>query len=99
MAMSKEIRRELGKARELLWHLLEGKRCYFCKEFLLEEGVPSYVKFGNGAAPPLDLEYTIHHEDENHKNNRPANRKLAHTSCHRSHHAMLIFKKWRKEAA
>jgi hypothetical protein len=99
MAMSKAIRKELGKGRELLWHLLEGKNCYFCKEPLLEDGVPSYVKFGNGSAPPLDLEITIHHVNESHNDNRPENRKLAHTSCHRSHHAILIFKQWRKEAA
>lgn len=99
MAMSKAIRRELGKSRELLWQLLEGEKCFFCKKLLLPKGVPSYVKFGNGSAPPLDLDITIHHKNDNHKDNRPSNRALAHKCCHKSYHAVLVFKKWRKGMA
>lgn len=99
MAMSKAIRKELGKCRELLWHLLEGKKCFFCKELLLPEGVPSYVKFGNASAPPMDMDFTIHHKDGNHQNNEPSNRALAHESCHKRFHAKDVFGNWRKAVA
>lgn len=101
MAMSKSIRKELGKMRELLWLLLADKKCFFCKEPLLADGggVPSYVKFGNASAPPLDLDITEHHKDGNHGNNKTSNLALCHESCHKSYHAKLVFAKWRKEAA
>lgn len=96
MAMSRMIRRELGKSRELLWQLLEGKKCCFCKKPLLPDGIPAYVKFGNGSAPPLPLDITTHHRNGNHDDNRPSNRKLAHECCHKSYHAVLTFKKYRQ---
>lgn len=100
MAMSKGIRKELGKCRELLWLLLAGKKCFFCKELLLPDGVPSYVKFGNGSAPPLDvLGITEHHKDENHSNNDVTNLALCHESCHKSYHAKKVFGNWRKAMA
>lgn len=98
MAMAARIRRELGKSRELLWLLLADKVCFFCHKPILADGIPDYVKFGNATAPPLDLDVTWHHKNENHSDNRPRNLALSHESCHKSHHAKLVFAKWRQKA-
>lgn len=89
MAMSLAIRREIGKSRELLWHFLEGEVCFFCKKSLLP--YKAKIKFGDATAQPLSDLPTIHHVDGNHNNNRSTNRALAHQSCHKSHHAKLVF--------
>jgi hypothetical protein len=94
MAMSNRIRQELGKLRELAWHFLEGEKCFFCRKDLLgiEDMVNgASVRFGNATAPPMDLDITIHHRNGNHEDNRKRNRKLAHATCHKQHHANLVF--------
>lgn len=93
MAMRKSIRRELNKSRELLWHLMEGKCCCFCKKLLIPE-MPM-VNFGTAQAPPLSddvMQTTIHHVDEknNPRNQELENRKLCHRSCHKRHHAIEV---------
>jgi len=93
MAMSKTSRRELQKQRELLWHFLDGEKCFFCKKALAVP--PEPIKYGNACAPPLDGIITIHHKNGNHSDNRKTNRALAHQSCHKSHHAKLVFGAWR----
>src|SRR6266446_9742157 len=94
MAMSARIRTELNKQRELLWHFLEGEKCCFCHksilsvdDFLRSDG----IQFGNATAPPMDLDITIHHANGNHDDNRKQNRKLSHGTCHKKHHANLVF--------
>src|ERR1700722_16094676 len=100
MAMSNTTRKELGKCRELLWMFLPGKKCFFCKQLLLPNGIPPYVKFGNASGAPIDvLGITQHHKDENHDNNDLRNIVLCHESCHKSHHAVKIFKNWRNGGA
>lgn len=97
MSMSNRLRRELGKNRELLWHLLEGEKCFFCKEeFVSPEQLPA---FGNGRAFPVEVEITIHHKNGNHSDNAKPNRKLAHSNCHKVFHAKEVFSRWRKEVA
>jgi len=93
MAMSNETRKELLKQRELLWHFLDGQKCFFCKKELVPP--PCKIRYGNAAAPPLEQCVTIHHRNGNHSDNRKANRALAHQSCHKSHHAKLVFRAWR----
>jgi hypothetical protein len=104
MAMSARIRKELGKARELLWWFLSCKRptnkCFFCKKTVLTEEQlemlrDGWVKFGNASAPPLDLDITLHHKDGDHDNNDPDNLAPSHDSCHKSHHAKEVFEAWR----
>ena len=51
MAMSIMIRRELGKSRESLWQLLEGKKCCFCKKPLLPEDPGLREVWVGGLAP------------------------------------------------
>lgn len=103
MAMSARIRKEVGKGRELLWHFLEGEKCFFCKLPLLspeerEMMTDGFVRFGNATAPPLELDITIHHRNGNHDDNRKSNRKLSHATCHKNHHAVDVFSKWRRAA-
>jgi len=102
MAMSRRIRIETGKMRELLWHFLEGQTCCFCKEPLFSaDDLARFdtVRFGNATAPPLDVEQlTIHHADENHDNNGKKNRKPCHQSCHKTHHAKKVFRAYRRAA-
>jgi hypothetical protein len=98
MAMSKMIQKEVRKSRELLWLLLDGKKCCFCKELLLEEpGIE--IRFGNATAPAMELDITLHHDDGNHANNGSfGNRKnilLSHETCHKSHHAQEVFRAFR----
>lgn len=94
MAMSNRIRQELGKLRELAWHFLEGEKCFFCHKPLLNaEDRATVVCFGNATAPPMDLDITTHHKNGDHDDNRKANRKLAHATCHKQHHANLVFAK------
>lgn len=103
MSMSLNTRREITKMRELLWVLLPSKKCFFCKRLLmsdsdLEISLPG-LRLGNATAPPMDLDITIHHVDEDHENNAPSNWALAHESCHRSHHAKKTFKLHRASVA
>lgn len=96
MAMSNRIRQELGKLRELAWHFLEGENCFFCHKALLNDGdlaASAEISFGNATAPPMDLDITIHHKNGDHGDNRKANRKLSHATCHKKHHANLVFAK------
>jgi len=89
MAMSNAIRKEVNKQRELLWHFLEGEKCFFCHQLLVPK---TKIEFGNGYAQPIAELLTIHHKNEDHGDNRKCNRKLAHQSCHKSHHAKIVFK-------
>lgn len=100
MAMSKLIRKELGKLREVVWYFLSAKkpsnRCFFCKGILLTDEqkemlVEGWVRFGNAAAPPLDLGITMHHLNGDHDDNRPKNVSPSHDTCHKRHHANLVF--------
>jgi hypothetical protein len=96
MSMSNRTRREVGKMRELLWFLLNGKVCCFCKKPLLPK--PSRkVRFGNASGEPFEVDITQHHHDEDHSNNDPSNIRLAHTTCHKRHHAVIVFSEWRKK--
>lgn len=94
MSMSATSRKEMTKQRELLWHFLEGEKCCFChKPLLSESDLERFdtIKFGNATAPPMDLDITIHHNNGNHDDNRKRNRKLSHSTCHKKHHANLVF--------
>ena len=98
MSMSRKSRKELAKARELLWHFLDGKNCCFCHLPLVEGKQVRRIRFGDATGEPLPLgDITLHHEDGNHKNNERSNRKLSHFSCHKRYHAKLVFRAWRAE--
>jgi hypothetical protein len=95
MAMSRDVRLERSKSLELLWHFLEGKKCFFCKERLANEPWP--IQYGNANAPVMDVRsITIHHKNGDHSDNSPKNRALAHQKCHKSYHAKLVFGAYNK---
>lgn len=85
MAMRKSTRRELRKLRELVHFLLAERRCCFCRQLLVE--TPGHYAPGNGEGPPLDDAICVHHRDGDHHNNRRANTRLAHSTCHKRFHA------------
>jgi hypothetical protein len=84
MSMRKSTRQELRKCRELLRFLLRDKKCCFCKKPLQDD--KSYAKDGDGQGSPICRRITIHHKDGNHQNDNPENKKLSHTTCHKSYH-------------
>jgi hypothetical protein len=88
MAMSNRIRRELAKSRELLDFALEGQTCFFCGEPLVTR--VNAHKHGDGVGSPLAVRLTIHHKDGDHTNDARDNKALAHTACHKAHHAREI---------
>jgi hypothetical protein len=98
MPMTRRMVREVSKGRELLWFLLDGKRCCFCNKLLLEKPFRN-IRFGNATAPPLNLDITLHHNDGDHDNNgKFGNRKnlrLSHESCHKRFHGSEVFRAWR----
>ncbi|HTA46398.1 MAG TPA: hypothetical protein VK789_28340 [Bryobacteraceae bacterium] len=86
MAMRKSSRRELNKLRELLWFFVRGKRCYFCKRPL--SPAEKTIRDGDGRAEPFSaLDITIHHKNGDHDDKARVNETLAHSSCHKAHHA------------
>jgi len=88
--MRKSIRAELHLLREIAHDLLRGKTCYFCHEPLVAD-VDS--RFGNKDNSPLHVELTVHHLNDNHEDNRPANRRWTHAAGHRAYHAQRTFHK------
>ena len=83
--MRRSTKAELRMLREITWHIGTMKKCCFCKKFLLDPGATS-IAYGERSAPPVKVVLTIHHENEDHEDNRPENRKLAHSKCHRRYH-------------
>lgn len=90
--MRKSIRSELRMLREIVWHIGTSKKCYFCEELLLDPGAID-LRFGERSCPPVKIALAIHHRNEDHDDNRPSNRKLAHSSCHKRYHIQKQHKK------
>jgi hypothetical protein len=82
--MSKRVRRELRKLRELARVLLDGKVCCFCGGPLVDN---SGFAAGNADGAPLRGLPCVHHLNGVHEDDRPENRGLAHVKCHKAHHA------------
>lgn len=95
---------EVRMLRELVYHFLTLEAsdkneaspstgncapCFFCKKPLLES---VSTAFGHHSHQKIDGAITIHHRNGNHDDNRPANRKLAHRTCHRSFHMKQLHK-------
>lgn len=96
------VKSELQMLRELVWlhfsvteteaallHtsglLIPALRgCFFCHKPLLIR--PDKMTFGHSHHPPINVDITQHHIDENRENNDPSNLADCHSSCHRSHH-------------
>jgi hypothetical protein len=86
--MRRSTRRELVKLRELAWHFLDGVKCEFCGKPILPRAA-SRIRFGTSKIPPLPdsvIRTTIHHRNENRRDNTKRNRGIAQQSCHMQHH-------------
>lgn len=86
--MRRSTASELRMLREIVWHYGLIKKCPFCEKPLLEQGAND-LKFGERQFPPVKTKLAIHHEDGDHSNNDPKNRKPAHQSCHKRYHIRL----------
>jgi hypothetical protein len=60
--------------KDITKHFLEkfNIKCFFCKKRILPKELPDNI--------------TEHHKNGNHNDNRPANKALAHETCHRKYH-------------
>lgn len=90
MAMQKSKRQELRKSRELLRFLLDGYHCCFCKVLLIPKGKLKLI--GKSDGEPITGKITIHHVNNDHRNNRRSNLRLAHTTCHKRFHMRMAWK-------
>ncbi len=90
--MRRSTKSELRMLREIVWHFCTIKKCFFCKQPLLEM-TEKEMRFGRRDFPPVKVKLAIHHEDENRRNNSRENRKPAHSKCHRRHHIKQLRKK------
>jgi hypothetical protein len=90
-SMRRSTKAELRMLREIGWHFGTIKKCYFCKKPLLESSTPGAtdLKFGERSFPPIKTKLAIHHQNEDHNDNRPKNRKPAHSKCHRKYHIKI----------
>lgn len=83
--MTAASRKELYKLRELVHFLLQGKKCYFCKN-VLSPNAEKFVTHGNSVGPKFEDQITVHHIDGDHSNNAEENKAPCHTKCHKSFH-------------
>lgn len=89
-AKVKYPRKKYAKAKKLKYlmeYMLEKQKpkCHFCKKSIN----PKMVR-----TKGIDL--TIHHVNEDGKDNRIGNKKLAHETCHRKHHASEVLGTYQK---
>jgi hypothetical protein len=94
--MRKSTRSEIRMLREMMWHFGLITKCHFCNEPLLEFTGGSgmdFPEFGERNCPPVKTVLTIHHENEDHGDDRPKNRKPCHQTCHKRYHMKLRHKR------
>ena len=85
--MNKATAQELKLLREIAHYFLDGERCHFCGQPLIEDLDKT---FGDKANRPIRARLTVHHADEDHSNNQRENTVWCHRRCHLSYHARRI---------
>lgn len=85
--MQRGTKSELQMLREFAWLHMPNRLCMFCKRPLIYR--PLGMTFGHRRHPPIDVKYTVHHEDHNRENNLDGNLKDSHQRCHQQYHANL----------
>ena len=86
---------ELAMLREFYLLYAPRELCHFCGRPL---AVRRNTTFGHRRHTKVwELDFTVHHEDENRENNADLNLKGAHSTCHRRFHKQLLIKGGRYE--
>jgi hypothetical protein len=90
-SMRRSTTSELRMLRMIAWHVGLDTKCCFCHQPLLDEQLlqgreTKNQHLGGYSISPIKTKITLHHVDGNHYNNEGNNRKLAHTTCHKSFH-------------
>ena len=76
---------ELQALREFFLLFAPQINCRFCGKPIIP---PAQQTFGHRRHTKVwDVNFCVHHEDENRENNEFDNLKPAHSSCHRRYHA------------
>ncbi|KKL92789.1 hypothetical protein LCGC14_1881130 [marine sediment metagenome] len=76
---------KLERAKFWIKHFVEttNPKCYFCRTAM------KWEEFYPNISGEQNDNWTEHHINGNHSDNRPKNRTPSHTGCHRSHHRKL----------
>lgn len=83
--MRRSTRRELRMLRGIVRSLFHDKVCRMCKEPMLSDKNEGHG-FGDYGGLAIDDEFSEHHKNGNHHDNRPVNREWVHRRCHKSYH-------------
>ena len=83
------------RSKQMIKYFVEKNepRCFFCGDKLDWK-----VFYRNLSGEKMD-DWTEHHINHNHYDNRPENRIMAHRGCHRKHHRIDDMKVIREEQA
>lgn len=80
---------ELQMLREFFLLYAPRETCYFCGDPLIVRD--SKRTFGHRRHTKIwELNFTVHHDDENRENNTDSNLKGCHSTCHRRFHKQLL---------
>ena len=86
--MRRSARIKMRKLEEIAIVALLDERCFFCEESLIGTLSPrtDYPRFLSGTDKAQFTELTVHHDNENRRQNVRSNLKFCHRACHKAHH-------------
>ena len=81
----KKVSSKLERAKFWIKYFVEttNPKCYFCQEPM------KWESFYPNMSGRQNDNWTEHHKNGNHDDNRPKNRTISHSGCHRSYHRKL----------
>jgi hypothetical protein len=80
---------ELQMLREFYLLYAARELCFFCHKPIYASH--NDVTFGHRRHTKVwELNFTVHHDDENRENNADSNLKGCHSTCHRRYHKQLL---------
>lgn len=87
--MRRSARNKMRKLEEIVVVTLMSERCAFCHRPLIVTPSAStiYPRFISRTCKKQMTLVTVHHSNENRRDNRRTNLELVHRRCHKSHHA------------
>jgi len=75
--------------REFFLLYAPREKCFFCGDPIAI--TPTRTTFGHRRHTKIwELNFTVHHDDENRDNNTDINLKGSHSTCHRRYHKQLL---------